>query len=897
LLENDQPLGPAHSEHDSIGDLGEGRFSIWNDTIYFSASDNTDPRSNGRSYSLHRITEADDLAATSWTALQTNPKVVELLEGFAHRKDIKSTNRTAGSAPEAGMRTGAIRRIPYPFHVALSVANDCDGMTLASAEKIHRRLEEVHGLRFGDSLWPSGNLADMPSNSCVYFADGSDACRPETARLRAMWHRGWFDSFHSWCDDNVDGESIIADQSFVVDGRIQQELDPGNPAGAWRFGPYGLVVDFVLDDGVEAAALEINDFNGNRHRISLCGELGPMRGWDVADITRSRGVVLFSQERGGNASHRLGRPGNGITSVRLSARGSGRITIRRLAPLAFHRAVVDLQMPVLDTAGMIPGLMICHGGRDFVAAITPKDADRPAWSGRLGVVGAADDPENACYHHDLMAENGIRYIWPASPPYHPDDPAYMVSGAVGAIETWLRKVTARDGRQFYAPPRFLASADNNGLFEADAKPHHNENLGHQLAVAIRQLVKHEGAVALIYMHWSWADTNLRPDQQPFTSDTDAMLAAIAMMQSGQTSAPLPFRVWSPKASVLVRYGAMIQQLADHVSVDENIIFIQPWDDPVLGDSIEFPSFLHGATIYVDDAWKAQLRVGHVPYDVFCRNCSSAEEDDSITIIDDTWPTPILRAVPWDEQVGELAISGGAIDFHSEPRCTRFTPIGVGPMEVRFQPAGLEMQDARYLKLVARKSGNIDHLALCLRFENGTVAVMHEDDELIAGPRLTLPNTWARASVSTAVMDLMDLSACESPEIAPPAGRIVEVLLRFDCDGADCSVDVMEISLLSERAAQLSETLTLGGWMTPARPGVAVHGRAAEWQDSTVSETDGSFLFHGFPKGHATEIWVEAKGQRIWPNGVRRFDPGRHRCDLVINLDGAGLARRSGNDVR
>lgn len=54
LLENMQPLGPAHSKHADIENLGRGRFSHWHDGIrrylFFSASDNSDPRTNGRSY-------------------------------------------------------------------------------------------------------------------------------------------------------------------------------------------------------------------------------------------------------------------------------------------------------------------------------------------------------------------------------------------------------------------------------------------------------------------------------------------------------------------------------------------------------------------------------------------------------------------------------------------------------------------------------------------------------------------------------------------------------------------------------------------------------------------------------------------------------------------------------
>ncbi len=52
LLENGQPLGPAHSAHADIREKGGGRYSHWNTTIYFSASDNTDPNTNGRAYGM-----------------------------------------------------------------------------------------------------------------------------------------------------------------------------------------------------------------------------------------------------------------------------------------------------------------------------------------------------------------------------------------------------------------------------------------------------------------------------------------------------------------------------------------------------------------------------------------------------------------------------------------------------------------------------------------------------------------------------------------------------------------------------------------------------------------------------------------------------------------------------
>lgn len=56
IFEDDVELGPAHSAHDDIRNLGAGRFSHWSEGptswVYMSASDNSDPRYNGRRYTF-----------------------------------------------------------------------------------------------------------------------------------------------------------------------------------------------------------------------------------------------------------------------------------------------------------------------------------------------------------------------------------------------------------------------------------------------------------------------------------------------------------------------------------------------------------------------------------------------------------------------------------------------------------------------------------------------------------------------------------------------------------------------------------------------------------------------------------------------------------------------------
>ncbi len=52
LFENGTPLGPAHTSHAEIRARGGGVFSHWGDVLYFSTSDNADPRTAGRTYTI-----------------------------------------------------------------------------------------------------------------------------------------------------------------------------------------------------------------------------------------------------------------------------------------------------------------------------------------------------------------------------------------------------------------------------------------------------------------------------------------------------------------------------------------------------------------------------------------------------------------------------------------------------------------------------------------------------------------------------------------------------------------------------------------------------------------------------------------------------------------------------
>jgi hypothetical protein len=67
VLENGQPLkGMSTYKHEEISRLGRGRYSFWQGNVYFSSSDNTDPRSNGRKYEIrNQITVSNTVLITA----------------------------------------------------------------------------------------------------------------------------------------------------------------------------------------------------------------------------------------------------------------------------------------------------------------------------------------------------------------------------------------------------------------------------------------------------------------------------------------------------------------------------------------------------------------------------------------------------------------------------------------------------------------------------------------------------------------------------------------------------------------------------------------------------------------------------------------------------------------
>lgn len=82
LLEDGLVIGQPHALHDSIRSEGNGLFSHWLDSVWFSTSDNSDPRVNGRTYAVAWDVDAY-LANRSWRQLPRLTWLLDQLPGGA----------------------------------------------------------------------------------------------------------------------------------------------------------------------------------------------------------------------------------------------------------------------------------------------------------------------------------------------------------------------------------------------------------------------------------------------------------------------------------------------------------------------------------------------------------------------------------------------------------------------------------------------------------------------------------------------------------------------------------------------------------------------------------------------------------------------------------------------
>ena len=124
LFEDGKPLGPPRAVHQSIREQGQGRFSHWTRAgLYFSASDNSDPRSNGRKYEIASANPRSMLGGLDRFPAQPKQHIEEINSG-----DHRYTVEMGGTLDMENTRTLTTNNcyIVFQNNTALTIENSGD---------------------------------------------------------------------------------------------------------------------------------------------------------------------------------------------------------------------------------------------------------------------------------------------------------------------------------------------------------------------------------------------------------------------------------------------------------------------------------------------------------------------------------------------------------------------------------------------------------------------------------------------------------------------------------------------------------------------------------------------------------------------------------------------------
>ena len=124
LFEDGRPLCPARSVHQNIRERGQGRYSHWTrSTLYMSASDNTDPRSNGRKYAIASANPRSELGDPVEIP-SVSKRHVEVIRGSHHEYSLRLGGNLDFENSHTRFHSGF--RVAFQPNVSLTIANTGD---------------------------------------------------------------------------------------------------------------------------------------------------------------------------------------------------------------------------------------------------------------------------------------------------------------------------------------------------------------------------------------------------------------------------------------------------------------------------------------------------------------------------------------------------------------------------------------------------------------------------------------------------------------------------------------------------------------------------------------------------------------------------------------------------
>jgi hypothetical protein len=196
IFENGVEIGPAHTAHADIRTSGDGRFSHWSDgttaSLYFSASDNSNPMTNGRTYTY-----------LVGTATATTPTPTP-------------TTTTPTPTPTTTPTTSPTQTTGQVYYVSPGGSDSNAGSANApwhSIQTAAQRLKAGETAILLDGTYTEGQ---------VQFANSGTAASPITIKAQNQWGA----VLSSVSGDNP---AISINQSYITIENLRISVSPNNP--------------------------------------------------------------------------------------------------------------------------------------------------------------------------------------------------------------------------------------------------------------------------------------------------------------------------------------------------------------------------------------------------------------------------------------------------------------------------------------------------------------------------------------------------------------------------------------------------------------------------------------------------------------------------------------------
>jgi predicted O-methyltransferase YrrM len=256
LFEDGKPLGPAHTVHDDIRARGAGAFSHWGDTLFFSASDNSDPRASGCRYSVRGP------RLVGYTPHKNVLRGYGVVPSFIGQSllDAALLDEMEHHHEAAGKSSWGTRNILHAFTLSLRPSTVLEiGAHIGSASVVIRAALKASNYGMLYCLEPQDHYYRLLTNF-IEKADISEfvtplqlfSTSPELLRtLPAKVEMIYLDANHSYSSALFDlqlCDRLLANNGLILLDDVGPEVSPSlDPEG--RGGVRQAVLDFTKDRG------------------------------------------------------------------------------------------------------------------------------------------------------------------------------------------------------------------------------------------------------------------------------------------------------------------------------------------------------------------------------------------------------------------------------------------------------------------------------------------------------------------------------------------------------------------------------------------------------------------------------------------------------------------------